>query len=160
MIIELKSNVSYVIRSVPETNIQGEQLQGEILSCIIALENIGFNVRGVICDKHPSNVSEFGNISANYGRGEDALRVWINDKPIYLFYDPVHLIKNIRNNLFARKQFLFPPYICKELHYDVMVAGGQISWNLLHSVHDSDSQCQTNLRAASKLTKTVLHPGN
>ena len=77
MIIVLKSNVSHVIRSVPETNIQGEQLQGEILSSIIALENIGFNERGVICDNHPSNVSEFSNISARYGRGEDALRVWI-----------------------------------------------------------------------------------
>ena len=32
MIIGLKSNVPYVIRSVPEANINGELLQGEILS--------------------------------------------------------------------------------------------------------------------------------
>ena len=41
-----------------------------------------------------------------------------------------------------------------------MVARGQISWNLLHSVHERDSQCQTILQATPKLTKTVLHPGN
>ena len=150
----------YVIRSVPETNIKGECLHGEILSCIDALQSIGFNVRGVVCDNHPTNVSAIGNISAKYERGEDASRVWINDKPIYLFYNPVHLIKNVRNNLLARKQFLFFPFICKILHHDVMVAGGQISWNLLHSVHDRDSQCQANLRATPKLTKTVLHLGN
>ena len=39
-------------------------------------------------------------------------------------------------------------------------AGGQIFWNLLHSVHDRDSQCQANLLASPKLTKTLLHPGN
>ena len=79
---------------------------------------------------------------------------------IRLFYDPFDLINNVCNNLLARKQCLFPPFIGKELQDDVMVAGGQISWNLLHSFHDRDSQCQANLRAAPKLTKTVLHPGN
>ena len=162
MIIGLKSNLLYVIRSVPETNIKEEWLQGEILSCIDALQSNGFYVRGVVCDNHPSNVSAFGNISAKYGRGEDELRVWINDKPIYFFYDPVHLIKNVRNNLLARKQFFVPPFICKELRDDIIVAGGQIFWNLLQSIHDRDSQCQANLRSAPKLTKTVtvLHPGN
>ena len=159
MIIGLKSNLPYVIRSVPEINIKGEWLKGEILSCIGDLQKIGFNVRGVVCDNHPSNVSAFGDISAEYGKG-DELRVWINDQAMYLFYDPVHLIKNVRNNLLARKQFLFPPFICKELYDDVVVAGGQISWSLLHEVHTKDSQCQANLRAAPKLTKTVLHPGN
>ena len=55
-IIGLKSNVPYVIRSVPETNIKGEWLHGEILNCIYASQSIGFNVRGVVCDNHPSNV--------------------------------------------------------------------------------------------------------
>ena len=66
-----------------EANINGVWLQGEILSWIDSFQNIGFNVRGVVCDNHPSNVSEFGNISAKYRRGEEALGVWINDKPIY-----------------------------------------------------------------------------
>ena len=54
IIIGLKSNVPYVIRSVPETNIKGEWLQGEILSCIDALQSIGFNVRGVVATTIPA----------------------------------------------------------------------------------------------------------
>ena len=75
-----------MIRSVAETITKGEWLHGEILSCIDALQSIGFNVRGAVCDNHPSNVSAFGKFSAKYGRGEDALLVWIDDKPLYLFY--------------------------------------------------------------------------
>ena len=78
---------------------------------------------------YPTNISAFGNISAKYERGENALWVWMDDKPIYLFYDSVYLIKNVPNNVLAWKQFLFPPFICKELrrNNDAMVAGGQIS---------------------------------
>ena len=88
--------------------------------------------KGVVCFmiiNYPTNVSAFGHISAKYERGENALWVWMDDKPIYLFYDYVYLIKNVPNNVLAWKQVLFPPFICKELrrNNDAMVAGGQIS---------------------------------
>ena len=92
MIVGLKSNVPYIIRSVPETKIKGKWLKEEILRVIDVLHEFGFNVRGVVCDNHPNNVSAFREIS-DYTKEVDELRVWINDKPIYLFYDPVHLIK-------------------------------------------------------------------
>ena len=79
-------------------------------------------------------------------------------KPLYLFYEYVHLLKNLRNNLLSRKKFVFPPFVCKDMQTPVEVAGGEISWSLLHKVHDEDARCQANLRAAPKLTKDVLHP--
>ena len=94
------------------------------------------------------------------GLDENDLKIWVNDKPIYLFYDSVHLVKNIRNNLLSRKKLIFPPFICEELDTPVRVAAGEISWSLLHRVHEEDEKCQGNLRAATKLTKEVLHPGN
>ena len=110
MIVGLKSNVPYIIRSVPETKIKGKWLKEEIFRVIDVLHEFGFNVRGVVCDNHPNNVSAFREIS-DYTKEVDELRVWINDKPIYLFYDPVHLIKNVNNNLLESKRFLFPPFL-------------------------------------------------
>ena len=40
------------------------------------------------------------------------------------------------------------------------IAGGEISWSLLHNAHEKDAECQAKLRAAPKLSKTILHPGN
>ena len=90
----------------------------------------------------------------------DSLRIWIAEKRIYLFYDTVHLVKNLRNNLLARKQLLFPPFICDDMEQKLKIAGGGISWSLLHRVHEKDRENSVNLRAAPKLSTTVLHPGN
>ena len=40
------------------------------------------------------------------------------------------------------------------------VAGGEISWHLFHKVYEEDQQLQANLKAAPKLTASVLHLGN
>ena len=88
------------------------------------------------------------------------LSIMINNEPIYLFFDTVHLMKNIRNNLLARKRFLFPSFHSDALQNSISVDGGEISWKVLHQVHDKDAECQANLRAAPKLTAEVLHPGN
>ena len=72
----------------------------------------------------------------------------------------MHLIKNVRNNLLERKRFLFPQFVCTDLFDEVRVAGGEISWSLLHDVQEKDAECQGNLRDVQKLSKTVLYPGN
>ena len=59
MIVGLKSNVPYINRSVPETKIKGKWLKEEIVQVIDVFHEVGFNVRGVVCDNHPSNVSAF-----------------------------------------------------------------------------------------------------
>lgn len=159
MVVGLKKTVSYVLHMVPETKISGELLQNEILKCITILQNIGFIVRGVCCDNHSSNVAAYKGLSKlQNGDFDKDLKIWVGGKPIYLFYDSVHLIKNVRNNLLNRKKFIFPPFISEELEKNIMVAGGEITWSLLHRVHEEDSKCQANLRAAPKLTKEVLHP--
>ena len=160
MIVGLKENVPYVIKSLPETKISGELLQGEIINCIRSLQGINFKMREVVSDNHSSNVAAFRGLLEQYGRDNDPLKVWINDQPTYLFYDTVHLMKNIRNNLLNQKRLLFPPFICSDMNEEVKIAGGEVSWSLLHIVHENDKKNQANLRAAPKLTAQVLHPGN
>ena len=160
MIVGLKKNVSFVIKSVPETKISGKMLQDELTDTIKTLQEVGFNVRGVVCDNHSSNVAAYKELMKSYGKDGDHLRAWINDKPIYLFFDSVHLVKNVRNNLLNNKRFLFPPFVSSSMKDDVQVPGGEVSWSLLHRVHEKDQENQANLRAAPKLSSKVLHPGN
>ena len=161
MIIGLTNNVPYVIHAVPENKIEAGWLMDELMKCIKCLQLKGFNVKACVSDNHPTNVSAYRKLLDLYGKDEDGLRIYVEDMPIYLFHDTVHLIKNIRNNLLHRKRLIFPPFLSSDLEdKTVEVKGGEISWSLLHKVREKDMECQANLRAAPKLSANVLHPGN
>ena len=59
MIVGLKQNVPYVIKSVPETKIEGRWLKGEIKDCLKTLHDSGFNVRALVCDNDSTNISAY-----------------------------------------------------------------------------------------------------
>ena len=66
----------------------------------------------------------------------DSSRLFIkhpdNNNKTYLFHDNVHLIKNIRNNLFNAKKFVFPANSLNLGGEVVCSAAGFISWKDLH----------------------------
>ena len=109
-IVGVKSNMPFIIKTLPETKISGDWLMDELLNCIEMLHENEFNVRGVSCDNHASNVSAYKKLSLSCGNTENNLFITVNEKKICLFYDTVHLIKNIRNNLINRKRFFFPSF--------------------------------------------------
>lgn len=161
MIVGICKNVPHVLHMAPENRIDASWLMEEILRCIQCLQSTGFNVRACVCDNHPSNVSAYRKLLSEYSKDNNNLCIHINDKRTYLFHDSVHIIKNIRNNLLGRKRLIFPPFssdALKELSFDIK--GGEVTWALLHNVYEKDKQCQANLRAAPKITASVLHPGN
>ena len=53
----------------------------------------------IVCDNHPSNVSSFKNLLKHFNQVPDELLIWYELTKIHHFYDAVHLVKNIRNNL-------------------------------------------------------------
>ena len=161
MIVGLTKSVPYVINAVPENNLNADWLADEILKCIQCLHSKGFQVRACVSDNHSTNVSAYNKLLKLHGKGEDDLRILVNESPIYLFHDTVHILKNIRNNLLNQKRLIFPQFTNNDLmDMPVEVTGGEISWSLLHQVREKDIQCQANLRAAPKLQANVLHPGN
>ena len=83
-----------------------------------------------------------------------------NNSNIYLFYDSVHLLKNIRNNLLNVRRFFFPPFQFDQFFDDIDVPGGEISWKLFHDVHEQDELIPAHLRKAPKISNETLHPGN
>ena len=160
MIVGVRKNVPFVVKAVPESKIEGKWLSGQIIETIQSLHEIGFHVRAVISDNHPSNVSAFNELFSKYG-SESHENVILHHSTsgwrTYLFYDSVHLLKNVRNNLLNSRQFIFP-----EFHFSdfISLPAGKISWKLLHSVFDEDEKLQANLRKAYKLPYKVLHPGD
>ena len=98
------------------------------------LQSAGYNVRACASDNHPSNVAAYQKLLLKYAMdSNDGLRVCINGKPIYLFHDSVHIIKN---NFLNRKGQIFSPFSCDCLKdFPFEVNGGEITWALLRKVH-------------------------
>jgi hypothetical protein len=83
------------------------------------------------------------------------------DKKTYLFFDTVHIMKNIRNNLLNGKKFVFPEFIYNDgLNIDINFPAGFIQWKDLYNIYDKDKELSSNLRKAPKLSYQALHPGN
>ena len=88
----------------------------------------GFNIRTIVCENHPSNLPSFKNLLQHFNQDLDELFIWYKLKKIYLFYDAVHLVKNIRNNLLNYKWFIFPSFKFHGFKDPIKVLGGEIKW--------------------------------
>ena len=84
-----------------------------------------------------------------------------NTAKIYLFYDAVHLLKNIRNNLLAQRLFRFPEFKFNDFVDNIHVSAGTLSWKIFHDIHERDqSSINTYLRKAPRISCKTLHPGD
>ena len=131
------------------------------MDCLEDLRRSGFQVRGIVADNHSSNVAAF-KILLNNNPG-DKQHYFIppnTESKTYVFFDTVHLIKNIRNNLLHCKKFVFPGFEFQVCGLEISSEPGFISWNDLHKVHQKDQKLDANLRKAPKLSYTALHPAD
>jgi hypothetical protein len=114
MIVSLKKSIPYVIKTCPEVKISGQLVFDEIVESLETLFTIGFNVRAVISDNHATNVWGFTKLIETYGNDAEHFFHYKGQK-VYVMLDSVHLLKNIRNNLFNSKRFIFPEIKFEEL---------------------------------------------
>ena len=126
MTVGLKNSIPYVIKSSPETKINVDWLKEELIDCLKILSQSGFSVKAIICDNHPSNVSSFKNLLKHFNQDPDELFIWYELRKIYVFYDAVHLVKNIRNNLLNYKRFIFLSLKLDGFKDPFNVPGGEI----------------------------------
>ena len=160
-LVGLKKSIPYIIKSIPGTKFEGEWLKEEILKSIETLHSINFKVRGIVADNHSTNVSAYSKILCSNGFDKNDLVVVRKDgSKIYLFFDSVHLLKNIRNNLLNNKRFLFPAFSFSGFYDLINFDGGEIPWKLFHDVYEKDEKLQSNLRKAPQISAKVIHPGN
>ena len=138
-------------------------MKNEIDDCLCHLQEVGFNVRAVESEDHASNVRAFSLMHKSYD-GDDQLYIYHPTYKsllkTYLFFDIVHLIKNIRNNLLNRKKFVFASFTFGLFKDVIDVPQGDISWRMFYDVYEKDEVLQSNLRKAYKLTYQAVHPAN
>ena len=118
--------------------------------------------RAVVTDNHSANVNTFSSLKEEYN-SDSPLYIEHpsnHNKKTYLFFDNIHLVKNIRNNLLNGKKFVFPPFGFEDGNLSVNCPAGYITWSDLHKIYDKDQALQGNLRKAHKLSYRSLHPGN
>ena len=96
-----------MIKSSPETKTNADWLKEELIVCLRILFQLGFSVSAIVCDNHSSNGSNFKNLLQHFNQDPDDLFIWYELRKIYLFYNVVHLVKNVRNNLLNYKWFFF-----------------------------------------------------
>ena len=161
MICGLKKSVSFVVKACPETKINGKWLSQEVADCISLLGKSGFSVRAVVCDNHSANVNAFNHLLRQYN-AKSSLFIKHPDcsTNTYLFFDTVHLMKNIRNNLFNTKKFAFLAFTFKIMDNIIEAPNGYITWSDLNCVYERDNHLNGNLKKAPKLTYKALHPEN
>ena len=148
MIVGLQKSVPYVVKSSPEVSITWEWLWKEIDKCITTLAESGFNVRAVVIDDHSSNVAAYKKLHEEYF-GDDETYIqhpaYGGVQKTYLFYDVIHLIKNVRNNLLNKKKFVFPEFSFDKFRDPIKVNDGFIDWRLFHWVYENDEKLQANV---------------
>ena len=120
-----------------------------------------FCVRAVVPDNHSDNVNAFSSLKKEYESDSSYIEHPSNHgKKTYLFFDSVHLVKNLRNNLLNGKKFVFPSFDFDDGNISVNCPAGYISWSDLHTIYDKDQELQGNLKKAHKLSYRSLNPGN
>ncbi len=73
-----------------------EKLKECILEKLSALHNYGLLCGGIVCDQEPSHVSIFKSMGVT--RSTPYIKCPFSNRPVYIFYDPPHLLKSTRNN--------------------------------------------------------------
>ena len=132
-----------------------------MISCLNYLMESGFRIRGLVTDNHADNVAAFKILLKNYpGDNETYFQMPDADNKTYVFFDTVHLVKNLRNNLLHAKKFVFPEFKFEVGGTIIKANEGYLSWRDIHKIYDKDSTLNGNLRKAPKLTYRALHPGN
>ena len=155
MIVGLKENVPYVIKSVQEVKINGKLMKEQISDSLKILKDRGFRVRAIVSDNHSANVLAYKLLLEESGQSADDLFIEYDHQKIYLLHDVVHLIKNVRNNLLNYKRFIFPAFECNGFKDSISFEGGEISWKLFHNVFEKDRLPDANLRKAPKITQST-----
>ena len=135
----LKKSIPFVIKAIPEIKIEGQWLSEHIDNCITSLNSVGYNVCAIISDNHSTNVLAFKclfNMHGNEDKGGNIINHQSNTaNHIYLFFDPVDLLKNISNNLFNSQRINFPSFKFDPFFGPIDVPEGEKSWKLLREVY-------------------------
>ena len=122
MFVGLKESILYIAQTILEVKFSGEWLADKMSNSIDGLTSAEFCVQGIVTDNHASNVHAFSSLASIFNSDSHQYIKHLSnfDKKTYLFYDTVHIMKNIRNNLLNEKKFVSSEFIYNDsLNIDI-----------------------------------------
>ena len=112
-------------------------------------------------DNHAANINAFKALRTMFSEESDLyIKHSENETVTYLFFDNIHLIKNIRNNMLNAKKLVFPSFSFNINEEVIESSPGYITWSDLRLIYDKDCKLSANLRKAHRFTFKSLHPFN
>jgi hypothetical protein len=100
--------------------LQASSVKQHVIQVLDALQNIGLQVRAIVSDQG----STFSKMFKDWGVSVAQLFVQVSDCIVFVFPDPPHLLKNMRNMLF---------------HNDVRHADGTAKWSHISQLYEQDA---------------------
>ena len=133
LIHQWKQPFGYFLSSAP---MKGDELKSLLVQAITKLTSIGLNVILVVSDQGSNNQNLY---NTQLKVSEEKPYFYVNDKKIFVMYDPPHLLKSVRNNLHS---------------HGFEVDGHDILWEHIQDFFEKDSS--KSVRLAPKLTQRHL----
>jgi len=124
--------------------------------------NISVKIRALSTDNHSVNVNLYTRLKCRYphpNASNGNFAILFDNMIIYLIFDVVHLMKNIRNNWLKIRRFRVTSFQASVDVFDMHLADKSfIDWNFLNKVFDIEHK--TLLKKAPLITFAALHPQN
>uniref|UniRef100_A0A1I8JBV1 Transposable element P transposase n=1 Tax=Macrostomum lignano TaxID=282301 RepID=A0A1I8JBV1_9PLAT len=98
MVKSFMGGPAYVARLIPIYSLQPAFLYDQVVHLVQLIHQLGGTVVSLICDNHFTNRNCFQLLQGDSAVPWLAKNPADPDQPLFLLYDPVHLMKNIRNN--------------------------------------------------------------
>ena len=99
------THTSFLVKMIPCHALNSEFLYESLVNVTSLLEKSGARVHGLICDNNRVNQKLFNNSFTPLSPEKPHIvkSPSGSDRPFYLMYDPVHILKNLRNNWHTEK---------------------------------------------------------
>lgn len=150
MINSIYGPMKEIVKLIPVYNINGQQQCEYTKNVINFVQSIGFKVLTITTDNNRVNQNMFRELSPN--NTFKFPNPMVKDEDIFLIFDSVHIIKNIRNNWLnksdAQKTFYYPNMIDGKIQL--------ACFNDLREFHKKESHLL--VKKAYKLNTKSLHP--
>ncbi|XP_050340629.1 uncharacterized protein LOC126767062 isoform X2 [Bactrocera neohumeralis] len=139
MIKGLSSNWKYVFSYyISKSGLPTFKLHEILNKNITALKSIGLNVKALVCDQGPTNISVM-----NYLNISEEKPFYLHEgSKIYCLYDYCHLFKSVRNTF---------------MKYDISTPDGIASFKVIKKLYSID-QDNTCFKICPKLTEAHVYP--
>ncbi|KAG1654985.1 hypothetical protein GQR58_024759 [Nymphon striatum] len=150
MISSIAGQYRDVVSFYPINGINAKKLHVSYLEVLKYLDEIGFNVTVLCVDNHPVNRAFLTNILCS-GSLKSQIKNPVNDKPLFLLFDPVHNIKNVYNNFQGKRIFKLPSF-----HLDNLNFVTTAKFDDLCELHNLEATKP--IKLGYKLTEKCLNP--